>query len=138
MFEEGKSSLGYEESIVAAASYAYLLGIVILLFEKKSNFVRFHAVQSTLGFLILTVLVVVVKLVAVLGWLWWLPGFLMLVFAGIGMMKAYDGEEFRMPIVGNKAHALVFHKGDEQEDLLADEEDETPPAPEPAEQRHSI
>lgn len=122
MFEEGQSSFGWEENITATASYAYLLGVLVLFLEKKSSFAKFHAMQSTLGFLLLTALLMVVKFVPVLGWLWWLPGLLMLLFAGVGMLKAYDGEEFKMPLVGGLAHRLLFSNGNGDEDLLADEE----------------
>jgi len=124
VFEEGRSSFGCEENITATASYAYLLGVIVLFLEKKSNFARFHAVQSTLGFVLLTILVVVVKVVPALAWMWWLPGLLMLIFAGVGMLKAYDGEEFKAPLIGNLAHSLVFSKDDQHDDLLA-----TPPDP---------
>lgn len=122
MDDYGQSSLGFEENVVAVASYFYLLGFIILILEKKSHFVRFHALQSTFGFTFLTLLLITIKCIPALSFLWWLPGLSMLLFAGTSMLKAYYGEEHKMPLVGRLAFGLVYDTRSEKEDILAAEE----------------
>lgn len=122
MFEEGKSSIGFEEGLVAAASYFPVLGLIILMIEKRSNFVRFHAVQSTLGFGVLLVFYLIVKWVGNLhSYLWWAPSLLAIVFALFMMHKAHHGEEYRLPIIGNLAFGAVFET---DADILAESDRE--------------
>lgn len=119
MDDEGKSSTGFEEGVVAAASYFCVLGLLFLIIEKRSNFVRFHAVQSTLGFGLLAVFWLCVKLIGALHSLAWAPGLLALVFAAYMMYRAYHGEEYKFPIIGNLAFNAVYETGSEPEDTLA-------------------
>ena len=53
-----KTSLGLDENVEALLSYilGWVTGIVFLVIEKNSKFVRFHAMQSTITFLGFTVL----------------------------------------------------------------------------------
>jgi uncharacterized membrane protein len=117
MNDEGKSSLGFEEGEVAAASYFYLLGLLILILERRSNFVRFHALQSSLGFGILTILLLCVKWIEPLhAVLWWAPGLLMLSFAVYMMYHAYHGEEYKFPIIGKLAYSAIYETDTESEE----------------------
>ena len=90
-----------------AAALAYVLGwvtgVIFLLIEKDS-FVRFHAAQSIVVFGILTVIVLIpgiglliAPLALIVGFVLWL----VLIF------KAYQGEEFKLPWVGNVAKKLL-------------------------------
>jgi len=96
---------GLPKNTAAALSYAlgWLTGIVFLLIEKDS-FVRFHAAQSIVVFGILTVLV----LIPVIGWiiapLAWIVGFVLWL---VLIFKAYQGEEFKLPWVGDLAKKLL-------------------------------
>lgn len=92
---------GLPKNTAAALSYVlgWLTGIVFLLIEKDP-FVRFHAMQSIITFGGLTVLVMVPiigwilsPLVMIVGFILWL----VLIF------KAYQGEEFKLPVVGEFA-----------------------------------
>lgn len=51
--ERKKTSLGLNENIEALLAYllTWLTGIVFYLVEKKSKFVKFHALQSAIAFL---------------------------------------------------------------------------------------
>lgn len=94
-----RSSTGLEENV--AGFFCYLLGfvsgIVFLVVEKESSFVKFHARQSTVTFLILLVIFLI---------FWWIPviGFLLLIAILILwlflMIKALQGERYLLPIVG--------------------------------------
>lgn len=95
------SSTGLPKNTAAALSYAlgWLTGIVFLLIEKD-KFVRFHAMQSVITFGALTVL----SLVPIIGWI--LSPFLMIagfVLWLVLIYKAYQGEEFVLPVVGEFA-----------------------------------
>ena len=126
MDDQGKSSIGLEEGLVAAASYFCILGIVMLIIEKKSNFVRFHAVQSTLGFAFIGILWLGMKLLEVPVYIAWIPSMTALGFAVFMMIKAYYGEEHRLPIIGNWAFAAVYETDPDSrpEDLLAEKPSE--------------
>jgi len=105
-----KTSLGMEENIEGALCYVlgWVTGIVFYLLEKENKFVRFHAMQSILVFLPLSVIY------WIFGWmLWWIPfigwaisiliGLLMFILWLVLMIKAYQGEMFKLPVVGDMA-----------------------------------
>jgi uncharacterized membrane protein len=99
-----------------AGALAYLLGPItgelFLILEKNSSFVRFHALQSIVFGVIWIIfwiaLSVISSVVPVLGWI---VGFLISIVAGLGglilwlllMYKAYQGQEWEMPIAGGIA-----------------------------------
>ena len=101
-----KTSMDIEENTAAVISYAaiWITGIVILILEKESAFVRFHAWQSVLAFLPLTVLAWLLGYIPFVGWIlaaltWVLIVILWLVL----LFKAYRGERYKLPIVGDLA-----------------------------------
>ena len=93
-----KTSMGLDENIGGALAYVlgFLTGVLFLLLEKKSEFVRFHAMQSTIVFLAVLVISLIPFfgwLIAALSWILWL----FLIF------KAYQGEKFKLPVIGDIA-----------------------------------
>ncbi|ADT83291.1 DUF4870 domain-containing protein [Thermococcus barophilus] len=108
--EKSKTSLGLEENIEAALAYVlgFLTGIIFLLLEKESDFVRFHAMQSTITFLgifiIQRILMFIPFLGAILGMLLGLIGLILWI---LGIVKAYQGEYYKFPIVGDIAENQV-------------------------------
>jgi uncharacterized membrane protein len=102
----GRSSTGLEERVAGALCYfgLFVTGIFFLVIEKQSEFVRFHAMQSTLVFVGLFVLSFVVRIVPLLGI--FVSALLWLAVLGVwvlGMLKAYQGERYKLPIVGDLA-----------------------------------
>jgi len=100
------SGIGLPSNTAAALSYLLLwvTGIIFLLVEKDDEFVRFHAMQSVVTFGLLTVL----ALVPVIGWL--LSPFVMIVGFILWLVlivKAYQGEEFVLPVIGTWAKKQV-------------------------------
>ena len=96
-----------DANIAAALSYlvGFVTGVIFLLVEKENKFVRFHAMQSTLLFAGIVVIDILLQLVPILG-------ALVVIFVVIPasailwlllMFKAYQGEEFRLPLVGDMA-----------------------------------
>ena len=98
---EEKKGTGLPKNTAAALSYVlgWLTGIVFLLIEKDP-FVRFHAMQSIITFGVLTIF----SFVPVIGWilspLIMIAGFVLWL---VLIFKAYQGEEFKLPIVGEFA-----------------------------------
>jgi uncharacterized membrane protein len=102
MEEKEESSTGLEENV--AGFFCYLLGfvtgIVFLVVEKKSSFVKFHAKQSTMAFLGLFVILLVIGRIPVLGILVWI---FTLILWLVLMIKALQGKRYSLPIVGKMA-----------------------------------
>ncbi len=116
-----KTSLGLDENIEGLLCYilTWITGIVFLLLEKDNKFVRFHAMQSIVTFLPLTILAVAISMIG--SFFFWGFGGLWLIFSLIStliwilsvilwivlMIKAYQGEMFKLPIVGDFAEKQV-------------------------------
>lgn len=102
-----KTSTGLDANVAAAISYlvGFVTGIIFLVVEKENRFVRFHAMQSTLLFVGLVLINVVLNVIPLLGFL--ISVFLLLPASAIlwlvMMFKAYQGEEFKLPFVGQLA-----------------------------------
>jgi uncharacterized membrane protein len=105
MEEREKSSTGLEENV--AGFFCYLLGfvtgIVFLVLEKRSRFVRFHAMQSTITFLGLFVISMILGVIPILHLLVYPIWILSLILWLILMVKALRGEQYLLPIVGKMA-----------------------------------
>jgi uncharacterized membrane protein len=89
--------------------------------EQRSDYVRFHALQSTLGYAFLLIFWLAVKIIPFLYFLKLAPGILSLGFVTFMMLKAYDGEEFQLPIIGKMAFRTIYETRD---DILAEAEAE--------------
>ena len=102
-----KTSTGFDANVAAALSYlvGFVTGIIFLLVEKDNRFVRFHAMQSTLLFAGIVLIDIVLKLVPILGGL--VVIFIVIPLSAalwlLLMYKAYQGEEYKLPLVGQMA-----------------------------------
>lgn len=101
-----KTSMNLEENVAALLCYVlvWITGIVFLILEKENKFVRFHAFQSIFTFLPLFVAAWILGYIPIVGWMlatliWILVIILWLVL----MFKAYQGEKYKLPIVGDIA-----------------------------------
>ncbi len=104
--DPGKSSTGLQINVAATLCYAmgFFSGLIFFLIEKQNKTVRFHAMQSMLVFGVLLVLQAVLPVVPVIGWtLMPLVSLAGLVLWILLMIKAYQGEKFKLPIVGDIA-----------------------------------
>lgn len=94
------------ENLMAAASYllGFVTGIIFLLLEKQSKFVRFHAMQSTILFGGIFVANIALGFIPILGWI---VGLLLSLAAFVLwivlMWKAFQGEMYKVPKVGDIA-----------------------------------
>ena len=106
----GKSGTGLDPNLAAMLCYllGFITGVAFLVLEKEDRYVRFHAMQSTLVFGGLVVLNILLGMVPILGWLisfLLLPATLVLWL--VLMFKAYQGEKYKLPVVGDIAEQQV-------------------------------
>ena len=120
-----KSSTGLDENIAALLSYVFgwVSGLIFFLIEKESRLVKFHAMQSILLNVLLAVAGIVLWIVTFILVLigTQLPGFLgtilsllvtliwivysfgILIAWIMCLIKAFQGQYFKLPIIGNFA-----------------------------------
>jgi uncharacterized membrane protein len=130
----GTTGSGLDPKIAAALSYIWIVGLVFFFIEKDNRFVRFHALQSIIFGIanivimgVLAVLAVILtfafgiggaivggalgSLVSLLVWLvwliFWLLGLVFLIALIFTAVKAYQGQKFKLPIIGNMAEKIV-------------------------------
>ena len=102
------------DNVLGAVAYLlwFITGIVLLLVEKKSQFVRFHAMQSTILFGGLFVLNLGLGFIPLLGWLVGLVLFIAAFILWLVLMwKAFNGEMYKLPYVGELAEKQLAKMG---------------------------
>jgi uncharacterized membrane protein len=120
-----RSSTGLDGNIAAALSYFFglLSGALFFAIETDSRFVKFHAMQAMLAsvsaiviYIAYTVVWMVLWRIPFLGWIAGIFGFLgwaliALGFLGIWlycMFRAFQGERFKLPYIGEMAEKQVW------------------------------
>jgi uncharacterized membrane protein len=100
-----RSSTGLEENVAGFFCYllGFITGIIFVVVEKKSSFVKFHAMQSTITFLSLFIISFILGFIPVLGLLVYPIWILSLILWLLLMIKALQGERYSLPIVGKMA-----------------------------------
>ena len=99
----GKTTTGIQPNVAGLLCYLIgpVTGLIFFFMETENKFVRFHAMQSTLVFGALIVLKVV------LSFLSGLVSLVMLALWIVLMLKAYQGEKFKLPVIGDVAEKAV-------------------------------
>lgn len=101
-----KTQIGLEENLAGALAYflGFVSGILLLLVEKQSKFVRFHAMQSTIlfgGYFLLNWVLWFVPVIDVIWGLISLPlGLVLLIYWFYLMYQAYQMKEYKVPVIG--------------------------------------
>ncbi|RLI80603.1 hypothetical protein DRP05_00185 [Archaeoglobales archaeon] len=101
-----KSSTGLDENVAGALSYVLgiITGIVFFILEKESDFVKFHAMQSIIVFAVLWIVSFILSYIPLIGWsLSLLVNLIAFVVWIVCIFKAYQGEWFKLPVVGDIA-----------------------------------
>lgn len=95
----GSTSTGMQENMAAMLAYLFtvLTGIIFILIEKENQFVRFHAFQS----IFLGIGMFVISLIPLLGL--FINIFIGLPLVIFLMVKAYKGESYKLPLIGEMA-----------------------------------
>jgi len=109
-----KTGTNLPENIAGALCYVlgFITGIIFLLLEKENRFVRFHAMQSIITFGGLFVLSFVLGFFPFFGWMIRLTltplvnllGFILWI---VLMVKAYQGEMYKLPYIGDLAEKQI-------------------------------
>lgn len=111
------SSTGLAPNVAGALAYVLgpITGIFFVVMEKQSRFVRFHAMQSTLVWIALIVVNVVLNVfnavlgrIPFIGWLFALGLALVFMLGSLAlwlalMFMAFRGREWELPVVGEYA-----------------------------------
>lgn len=109
-----KTSVGMDENLEGLLCYLFgwVTGLIFLLAEKNSRFVRFHAVQSlALGLAVTAVYILLDNILLAAFWYLWALVSLLTGLLGIGylavsiflMVKAHRMERFGLPVIGDFA-----------------------------------
>ncbi len=101
----GRSTLGLDQNVGGMLAYAFGLfsGIFLLIVERENRYIRFHAVQSTVFFLGVTVATLLLGSLPG-GWLLTsLSTAAVTVIWIILMIKAFTGQRYKLPYVGEIA-----------------------------------
>lgn len=104
-----KTSMNMEENIESMLCYigTWVTGIIFIALEKENKIVKFHAWQSFITFIgVFVVYFVIFFLTWFVPFMWWLSmlfGLLVVILWIILVIKAYQGEKFKLPIVGDIA-----------------------------------
>jgi uncharacterized membrane protein len=95
-----------EENVAGLLCYVlgWISGLIFFLIEKKNKFVRFHALQSIIVFGVLFVAGFVIGWIPIIGWIIkWFICVLAFILWIVLMVKAYQGEKYKLPWAGNLA-----------------------------------
>ena len=108
--ERKNTSSGLEENIAGLLCYLVwpITGIIFLILEKENRFIRFHALQSIITILLLGIMNYVFSAVPFIGWM--ISSLLSLLTVALWvvlMIKAYQKETFKLPIIGDIAEQQV-------------------------------
>ena len=125
----GKTNLGLDSNVGAMLCYianflcclGVILSIVFLVTEKENRFVKFHALQALFLVAVYVVLAIVVQVLSMflavagldfiaffVSWgLWVVLGFIFLVVWILAGIKAYGGQWYKLPFIGDLAWNTV-------------------------------
>ncbi len=110
------SGTGLEPNIAGLLCYVvgWVTGLVFFLIEKEDDYVRFHAMQSIVVFGAITVIQIIFSILGfipyvgilfdILGWVAWLGSIVLWVLL---MIKAYQGERYKIPYAGDFAEKHI-------------------------------
>jgi uncharacterized membrane protein len=104
-----ESSTGLKPNIAGLLCYLFgwITGIIFLVVEKKSQFVRFHAAQSIVVFGALSILGIILNFIPYIGFLSAIVGLLGFILWLFLIYKAYQGESYKLPIAGDIASGIA-------------------------------
>jgi len=120
--QTGKTSTGLEPNIAGLLSYVlgWVTGLIFFLIEKENRFVRFHAMQSIvfgvaltiifIGFSVFGTMLALLHL-GLLNLLLYPVEFILLLGAFViwllCMFKAFQGQMYKLPVLGKVAEDMV-------------------------------
>ncbi len=107
------SQTGLSDNAAGGLAYITIIPAIVFLVAapyNRSSFVRFHAWQSiflTLACIVIDVAVMILGRLPILGWmtllLWPLVGLGIFIAWILVLIKAFNGERFKLPLIGDLA-----------------------------------
>lgn len=98
----GTGTEGIDPKLAALLCYIWIVGIVFLIITKD-KFVKFHALQSLFLGIAWFVITLVLGFIPVINFFSWLLWPLYVVLIVVMMVKAYNGERYKLPLIGDFA-----------------------------------
>lgn len=136
------TSVGMEPNVAGLLCYLglWVTGIIFFVLERKNLWVRFHAAQSLLIFGTLLVAGLVLGWIPYIGPVFWtLIAILGFVLWIVLMVKAYNGERYKIVIAGDIAESMAasgYEPGSDTLPFSPPPPPEAPPAAAPATPPH--
>ena len=104
--EQQVEASGSSENVYAVLSYLWILCLVPILMKKEDEFVRFHARQGLMLFII-EIAVAIIGIVPLLGPLVYVLGiFICGVLSVIGIIQVLMGNKWSIPVIGEWAEKI--------------------------------
>jgi uncharacterized membrane protein len=107
---EAESSTGLSANVAGLLCYVlgWVTGIIFIVLEKKSTFVKFHAWQSIMTFGVLFVVSLIFSWIPFIGWIiGTLIGILSFVLWIILIIQAGTGKMWKVPLAGDWAEKQI-------------------------------
>lgn len=104
-----KTGTGLQPNVASLLCYVlgWVTGIIFLILEKDNKTVKFHAWQSIFTFGSITVVQIILQILAWIIWpifiLVWIIWLISLILWIVLMVKAYQGQMWKVPVVGDIA-----------------------------------
>jgi uncharacterized membrane protein len=96
-----------QENLLGALCYflGWVTGLILWFSVPKTRrFIRFHAMQSIIFSVILMVVFLILARIPVIGWIIsGLVGLLAFIIWIVLMVKAYQGQTYKLPVIGDLA-----------------------------------
>ncbi|ACV25332.1 DUF4870 domain-containing protein [Methanocaldococcus fervens] len=94
-------AFGLSRNVEGALCYLlfWVSGLIFLLLEREDEFIKFHAMQSFVTFLILHFAVIIISVIQLLEGYLSLITIAIIILGIVGMVKAYNGEKYKFPIL---------------------------------------
>jgi len=94
-----KTQVSLEDKLWAAVGYIWILSLVSLAARKENNFVKEHAGQG----LLLFVISLVMMIIPILGWI---INVIIVICCIVGIVKSLQGEKWKLPLLGGAAESF--------------------------------
>ena len=120
-----KTSMGMEQNLEGLLCYVlgWVTGIIFFIMEKDNKFIRFHAMQSIIVFGAIFVVDIILSILRVfVPFIWILTvllGIITFILWIVLMMKAYQGQMYKLPIAGDIAEKNSKPSADNKPDTAA-------------------
>ncbi|MDD2471845.1 MAG: DUF4870 domain-containing protein [Dehalococcoidales bacterium] len=101
-----KTSSGLEENVAGLLCYAFgwISGLIFLLIEKDNAFIRFHAWQSIVVFGAFSIAMIILGVIPLVKFILMpILGLVIFILWIILMIKAYQGNHYKLPWAGDLA-----------------------------------